>query len=108
MVNNHIIWCNPAHLVENTESGEQVAGELEPVETSEDNQAEELLARDVLGVPLAIGFGQCAEQSGVHKCTTRSWQMAKSRIDEPCQQKPNQSSAKRGRASFDSLCLSAG
>ena len=61
LVNNHIIWCNPAHPVENTESSEQVAGEPEPAETSENNQAKELLARDVLNVPLAIVFVQCAE-----------------------------------------------
>ena len=54
LVTNHIIWRNPAHLVENTESGRQVAGEPEPAETSEDNQAEELLAGDVLGVLLAV------------------------------------------------------
>ena len=69
LVNDHIIWCNPAHPVENTESGEQVAAEPEPVETSEDNQAEELLARDVHGVPLAVVFVQCAEQSSVHERT---------------------------------------
>ena len=69
LVNNHIIWCNPAHPVENTESGEQVAGEPEPAETSENSQAKELLARDVLNVPLAVVFVQCAEQSTVHERT---------------------------------------
>ena len=54
LVNNHIVWRNPAHPVENTDNGKQVAGEPEPAETSEDNQAEELLAGDVLGVPLAV------------------------------------------------------
>lgn len=67
LVHNNIARGDPTNPVEDAECGEDVAREPEPKEASKHGEDEELLARNMLRLALAVVTVESVEKGGIYE-----------------------------------------